>query len=804
MAKNEAAVTRLKKEALSVIELSHPNIMSLYQFVSEDDSGYLIMECLDGPDLDKALADKDHFTVDEMIDVARQVGSALDYAHEVGIVHRDIKPGNLLYTKQGNKQVVKVADFGIAYQVRNSIAKLTGQDTSGGTINQINNSQPEPIEDVPEHVNAALSKALSKNPEDRFGTCTEFVECLEGRIPLTLAVGSADSPVATSDKSSVVIAIMILLCAFFGADYHYGFLGLFSESVNQSDVFLNAYGAGTSKTVSGIEFVWIPSGSFTMGSPSGEVSRGDDEGPQHKATFSKGFWMGKYEVTQSQWQSVMGSNPSKFSGSNKPVEQVSWDDCQSFLSKINSGSGSGSFSLPTEAQWEYACRAGTTTPFSYGGNITTSQVNYNGNFPYNGASKGTYREKVTAVGSFSPNRWGLYDMHGNVYEWCGDKRHDNYAGAPGDGSCWNTGTSSYRVFRGGGWISHAQLCRSASRFRGPTDLRSSYLGLRLVFSETLKKAKGTISVVTQPAGAKVKLNGFILSKEKQKNLEKEPGPHTLTVSCSGYMTQTKKIVLAAGEFKTERVVLEKSGPESGKPFKSKTGIEFVWIPSGSFTMGSPSGEVSRSDGEGPQHKETFKKGFWMGKYEVTQSQWQSVMGSNPSKFRASNNPVDSVSWEDCLTFISKLNEVVDSGKFALPTEAQWEYACRAETTTPFYLGANITTSQVNYDGNSPYNGTPKGLFRKKTTAVGSFSPNRWGLYDMHGNVYEWCGDKWHDNYAGAPGDGSCWMGTSSDRVLRGGCWRHPARSCRSASRYRFSTDIGGDAFGLRLTFSLSP
>ena len=154
-----------------------------------------------------------------------------------------------------------------------------------------------------------------------------------------------------------------------------------------------------------------------------------------------------------------------------------------YLSKLNSGVSSGTFSLPTDAQWEYACRAGTTTPFHYGGNITTSQVNYNGSLPYNGASKGTYREKTTPVGTFSPNRWGLYDMHGNVWEWCKDwHRKDYYHSSSGsDPQGPNSGYN--QVFRGGSWFDRAKNCRSAYRDRDTSDYRFGNLGLRLTFSQ---------------------------------------------------------------------------------------------------------------------------------------------------------------------------------------------------------------------------------------------------------------------------------------------------------------------------------
>jgi formylglycine-generating enzyme required for sulfatase activity len=224
--------------------------------------------------------------------------------------------------------------------------------------------------------------------------------------------------------------------------------------------------------------------------------------------------MSKYEVTQKQYQEVMGTNPSAFKGDNLPVEYVSWYDAIVFCNKLSmkeglkpayriSGStdpsawgpmpttainaawnaveivkGSNGYRLPTEAQWEYACRAGTTTPFSTGNNITTSQANYNGNYPYNNNAKGEYRQKTTPVGSFAPNAWGLYDMHGNVAEWCWDW-YENYAsGAQTDPM--GAFSGSYRITRGGNRTSPGRDLRSACRFTYNPSSKDWSLGFRLV------------------------------------------------------------------------------------------------------------------------------------------------------------------------------------------------------------------------------------------------------------------------------------------------------------------------------------
>ncbi|MBE9140603.1 formylglycine-generating enzyme family protein, partial [Nodosilinea sp. LEGE 07088] len=232
-------------------------------------------------------------------------------------------------------------------------------------------------------------------------------------------------------------------------------------------------------------------------------------------------------------------------------------------------------------------------------------------------------------------------------------------------------------------------------------------------------------------------------------------------------------------------------------------LEMVRIPAGQFLMGSPDSEEERSGDEGPQHRVSVPE-FWLGKYPITQAQYQAVTGQNPSKFseNGANRPVEQVSWYDTVAFCEKLSQ--QTGRtYRLPSEAEWEYACRAGTTTPFYFGPTITPDLANYNGNSTYGNGPKGEYREKTTNVGRFAPNAFGLYDMHGNVVEWCADHWHHNYAGAPTDGSAWLSSddSASRCCRGGAWVDAPRICRSA--YRDANEPGFDDinFGFRVCCS---
>ncbi|NEP85776.1 MAG: formylglycine-generating enzyme family protein [Okeania sp. SIO2C2] len=230
-----------------------------------------------------------------------------------------------------------------------------------------------------------------------------------------------------------------------------------------------------------LEMVAIPGGTFTMGSPENEEGRNYWESPQHKVTLQP-FYMSKYPITQNQYQAIMGKNPSDFQGGNRLVESVSWYDATEFCQKLSQKTGKN-YKLPSESRWEYACRAGTTTPFYFGETITSELTNYNGKYIYGKASKGKYREETTDVGSFPPNTFGLYDMHSNVWEWCADDWHQNYEGAPTDGSAWleNDGKEHYPVLRGGSWNYNPNFCRSAIRyFNIRRDIHINLFGFRVV------------------------------------------------------------------------------------------------------------------------------------------------------------------------------------------------------------------------------------------------------------------------------------------------------------------------------------
>lgn len=259
-------------------------------------------------------------------------------------------------------------------------------------------------------------------------------------------------------------------------------------------------------------------------------------------------------------------------------------------------------------------------------------------------------------------------------------------------------------------------------------------------------------------------------------------------------------------FKYDRgKLMASSRKRSAKFYRENLGddvwLELIEIPGGDFTMGAPPNEISSENSERPQHNVTVPL-FWIGKYEITQGQWRAVaklpkvnlnlkplpyLNLDPSYFKGDDNlPVEQVTWDEAVEFCARLAK--KTGKpYRLPTEAEWEYAARAGTKTPFAFGDTITPKIANYNGDYPYTSRyPIGENRKKTVSVGSLGVvNAFGLFDMHGNVWEWCQDRWHDNYKGAPTDGSAWESGDGERVSRGGSWASDGRSCRSASRQTY-------------------
>jgi formylglycine-generating enzyme required for sulfatase activity len=327
----------------------------------------------------------------------------------------------------------------------------------------------------------------------------------------------------------------------------------------------------------------------------------------------------------------------------------------------------------------------------------------------------------------------------------------------------------------------------------------------------IASGRAAISVETNVERARLFVDGREMGLTPITNVALSPGEHHIEVTKQGYEPYQRAIHLEADEPLRLYADLRRSIPrmeqlfsglkpeaEKTETFTNPLGMKFVLIPPGTFTMGSPPDEPER-DSDERQHVVRFTKAFYLQTTEVTQEQWKRVMGNTPCHYTncGANCPVEMVSWNDVQRFIATLNHMEGTGKYRLPTEAEWEYACRAGTTTAFYTGDCISTNQANYNGRQPLKKCPRGMYRRKPAVIGMFPPNPWGLYLMHGNVWEWCQD-WYGDYPSGHVTDPQGPSAADFRVLRGGSWFSPAKELRSAYRGRYDPGLCDDDIGFRL------
>ncbi len=583
---------------------------------------------------------------------------------------------------------------------------------------------------------------------------------------------------ARKDIGEDYVTSALVVCASVKVNYMIVDLSAGSTATHYPVTYLNAVPSGgwtdeykTTKLV----LRKIDAGAFMMGSPEDEIGREDIE-DFHKVTLTDDYWLGVFETTQHQYELVMGSNPSTKKGSMLPVHDVSYNtlrgsvngalwpannnvDASSFMGRLRSKTGNA-FDLPTEAQWEYACRAGTTTALNSGKNLTDSESCSNlaeiGCYLGNGSSQ-------SDVGSYLPNAWGLYDMHGNVGEQCLDWFAENL-GIEEQINPLGASSGTTRVLRGGGYVFKAAWCRSASRDGGGAPNGSwGHNGFRIGCG--IAKIS-LIDIMTVP-------KYMIIDLSAGSNATQYPITYLNEIPVGGW----------TDEYKTTKLVLRK-------------------IYAGSFVMGSPDDELGREAIE-DYHKVILTEDYWMGVFEMTQRQYELVMGSNPSTKQGSTRPVHNVSYNALRGSVSgalwPANSEVDASSFMgrlrsktgnifdLPTEAQWEYACRAGTTTALNSGKNLTGGLVCSYLSEIACYSNHGYYPQN---VGSYLPNAWGLYDMHGNVGEQCLDWFAENLGTEEQINPLGATSGTTRVLRGGGWAFKAAYCRSASR-----DGGGSPSG---------
>jgi formylglycine-generating enzyme required for sulfatase activity/tRNA A-37 threonylcarbamoyl transferase component Bud32 len=493
---------KFNTEAMVLATFDHPHIVKVYpELFQENGLSCMVMEYVKGKNLEQYLYANGVFSESAGLEIIKGIGEALIYIHGRNYLHRDIKPANILLRESDNKAIL--IDFGLAREVNFAeLMSLTNAKTPvfappeqfenrsnftpaldiyalAATLYVIIAVHEPPFIPLPspylnakimldmkmaieppqkynsqisQKVNDAILKGMELDYQNRPQSITEWFKYLGIQSQNNHLKTFTFEVVTTNAKGSII-----------------------NKRNHSANYFVEDLGNGVK-----LEMVEIPAGTFYMGSPENEAGRWDDESPQHQVNVPS-FFIGKYPLTQAQYQAIMGNNPAYFKGANRPVECVSWDDGVAFCQKLSQKTGKN-YKLPSEAQWEYACRAGTTTPFYFGESITPDLVNYHGRYPYADAPKGQYREQTTDVGTFPPNAFGLYDMHGNVWEWCEDDWQEKYINTPINGSAL-INQSVYKLLRGGSWYILSADCRSARRNNLNLDDKDYYtLGFRVICS----------------------------------------------------------------------------------------------------------------------------------------------------------------------------------------------------------------------------------------------------------------------------------------------------------------------------------
>ncbi len=536
-------VACFEKEGQNLAKLSkkqHPNIVKVRDFFYEGTVPCLVMDYVDGRTLEAIVlqAKSENRTIPEetIVSWIVTIAQALDRVHELGMVHRDANPANIIINQDQEPILI---DFGIALNIQpratTTIAgfaghrdfapleqlepdddnpdcatarnpqldvyclaatlyfAITGECPRSSysrniSINRKNkDSLIEPKTIVPklsDRINHAILSAMEMDPDDRPPTMKAWITLL-----------TTDDGLLSKITAPILESLPIETLTFTTIEVNEK-----AEIIAEPERSVQAFDEILSEDLL-LKMIVIPGGSFMMGSPEDELDSYSDEKPQHLVTVPS-FAIGQLLITQDQWKTIanlskvkrkLNSSPSFYSGENLPVERVNWFEAVEFCDRLTRLTRKP-YRLPSEAEWEYACRAGTTTAFNIGPTIATDFANYNGRDDvrddrtiagnYGEGPKGVYRGKTTSVQSFSPNGNGLYDMHGNLWEWCSDHWHSGYENAPLDGSTWlniEADENDDRTVRGGSFGNTPQLCRSAFRFSIAPDFRSDNIGFRVMF-----------------------------------------------------------------------------------------------------------------------------------------------------------------------------------------------------------------------------------------------------------------------------------------------------------------------------------
>jgi formylglycine-generating enzyme required for sulfatase activity/tRNA A-37 threonylcarbamoyl transferase component Bud32 len=769
---NDNIRKRFLAEAKNMYRMSHPNIIKVTDLIDDGDTVAFVMEYIEGETLKDYLESKGKLGDEEIKALFTQMLDAVGYVHEQNLVHRDIKPSNFMITPSGK---IKLLDFGIAKNLnRNSIEyTMTENHQLMGTVMYMS---PEHIKSTKEVTFSTDIYSLGvllwqmvagKKPYDSSELSIPEIQVSILKEPLSKLNNNWDRMIqlaTAKDPGSRYLNCNEFLSELNKTSFRLTFEDI-SINVNKIDLKLKNQEEQKIKEPTpssvridplGIEFIWVEGGTFQMG---------EDENigaTSHKVTLD-GYYMGKYPITQAQWQKVMGNNPSyyKDNGSDCPVEKVNWFDCQEFIERINNQLGTD-YRLPTEAEWEFAARGGNLSKgFEFAGsNIIDEVAWYKCNrivleeeisVDIEGKKELTKYLGTSPVGTKKANEIGLYDMSGNVLEWCADWY--GYYSSTEQINPKGPASGAYRVCRGGSNTDISKFCRIDWRDRGGPTYRGSCMGLRIVSQKLNKDVEDTI--------IDIKKIDFKLTNQEVKTIIEPKLP----------------------KIKTDPL-----------------GLEFILVEGGTFQMGEDGNDGATSN------KVTLD-GYYIGKYPVTQAQWQKVMGNNPSRFKDNglNCPVDNVSWLESLDFIARINKQFGTN-YRLPYETEWEFAAKGGNLSKRNENFSVSKDEfewysairVNVKWRIGFGGrvNPTSHLFYSTEPVGKDKANDLGIFDMSSSVWEWCDEAPIESNL-SPLINSNEPPNVSTRSIRGGSWDFLANTYRQTYPY-FIPDFQEFIIGLRL------
>lgn len=775
MAGNARAIKGLRREAQMALQLSHQNIIRLRDLHTDGQQKFLVMEHIDGKTLEDILVENEdeRFTLEQLYPIAEQIAAGLDYAHSRNVLHRDLKPSNIMIDKSGR---VVLLDFGIAREMRDSYTRITGKESPGadtsGTLpymspEQLMGEVPNAAMDI-YSFGAVLYECLSGNPPFSTGDIREQIKIkippvikgLDKMTNSTLLLALSKEPMNRPKSACELVSEIWPRQTMLG------------HSPRHSKRVKSSFGRWAAITAAVL--VVLGAGGWYFGRDyiekiiDGIVTKTSSTNAPYKSSEL----MSRMELAARAYRSEVSVTPvpgypekkGAIARNTAPTEggrlfevlfqqaiekqdAGEWADAIDFYEqakKVTDNGNGGANSLEVGLSLKY-CRhclyRDIARDQASGGQLVNAKQNYEAAIDYLDDAKinSEYRSVLSRIGQ----REQLAKRQGRF-----NKRSEMILAHAGNGSLKDIvgGESEFRKL---------VLDFPEEAFEPDLlELNGKLVDLLLAFAKTrMNKTEGVEA-----------LKAIQLVLDLQGNHE---------------YADAKKLELWQMGFRRSRT--------------NSVGMEFVELRPGEFTMGAPLSESGTKEDEWPQRSVTLTKWFFIGKYEVSQEQWHSVMGTNPSEFKGDNLPVENVSLTDAMAFCKKLSDK-ENIKYRLPTEAQWEYACRGNTSTAYNNGFDSvrTLRQMcwcSYDGKPGSAG--------KTKPIGSFKHSGWGLYDMHGNVWEWCSDR-YGKYSGDSEIDPKGLPKGEYCVVRGGSWFHDSQSCRSASRQRVNPKRQHSTLGFRV------